>query len=173
VLRLDLTQCHVDFLSVGGHKWLLAPIGTGIFYCRKASMEFLHPANVGYHSADKSEDHLDYDLTFRPNAGRFEEALVNFPGIWGLEAAVNLQLELGPKNVERHILDLNAVAKRGLEAKGYEIVSPPGSARSLGQPVVPASAALLRGARRAAAGPGHQPLDPGGTPSNLAVGLQQ
>lgn len=126
VLRLDLTQCHVDFLSAGGHKWLLAPIGTGIFYCRKASLEYLHPANVGYHSVDKSEDHLDYDLTFRPNAGRFEEALVNFPGIWGLEAAVNLQLELGPENVERHILGLNAVAKRGLEAKGYEIVSPQG-----------------------------------------------
>jgi cysteine desulfurase / selenocysteine lyase len=125
-LALDLRQCHVDFLSAGGHKWLLAPIGTGIFYCRRESMHHLHPPSVGYHSVDKSEDHMDYDLTFRPNAGRFEEALVNFPGIWGLEAAVDLQLGLGPGNVERHILRLTGAARKGVEAKGYVIVSPQG-----------------------------------------------
>jgi len=131
-LPLDLRRCHVDFLSFGGHKWLLAPIGTGIFYCRKESMHHIHPHNVGYHSVDKSEDHMDYDLTFRPNAGRFEEALVNFPGIWGLEAAVELHLALGPTNEERYILGLNALAKRGLEAKGYEIVSPQGEGEASG-----------------------------------------
>jgi selenocysteine lyase/cysteine desulfurase len=125
-LHIDLRRCHVDFLSFGGHKWLLAPIGTGIFYCRKDSMQHIHPHNVGYHSVDKSEDHMDYDLTFRPNAGRFEEALVNFPGVWGLEAAVELHLALGAENEERYILGLYAVAKRGLEAKGYQIVSPQG-----------------------------------------------
>jgi selenocysteine lyase/cysteine desulfurase len=131
-LPLDLRRCPVDFLSFGGHKWLLAPIGTGIFYCRKESMHHIHPHNVGYHSVDKSEDHMDYDLTFRPNAGRFEEALVNFPGIWGLEAAVELHLALGPTNEERYILGLNALAKRGLEAKGYEIVSPQGEGEASG-----------------------------------------
>ena len=131
-LPLDLRRCHVDFLSFGGHKWLLAPIGTGIFYCRSASMHHLHPHNVGYHSVDKSEDHMDYDLTFRPNAGRFEEALVNFPGIWGLEAAVELHLALGPANEERYILGLNTLATRGLEAKGYVIVSPQGNGETSG-----------------------------------------
>jgi selenocysteine lyase/cysteine desulfurase len=131
-LRLDLRRCHVDFLSFGGHKWLLAPIGTGIFYCRKDSMHHIHPQNVGYHSVDKSEDHMDYDLTFRPNAGRFEEALVNFPGIWGLEAAVELHLALGAENEERYILGLNAVAIQGLEAKGYQIVSPQGEGEASG-----------------------------------------
>lgn len=125
-LALDLRRCHVDFLSFGGHKWLLAPIGTGIFYCRRDAMRHIHPPNVGYHSVDKSEDHMDYELVFRPNAGRFEEALVNFPGIWGLEAAVQLHSVLGPSNEERYILDLNALAERGLEAKGYQIVSPRG-----------------------------------------------
>jgi len=125
-LPLDLRRCHVDFLSFGGHKWLLAPIGTGIFYCRGDAMHHIHPHNVGYHSVDKSEDHMDYELVFRANAGRFEEALVNFPGIWGLEAAVQLHLALGPDNEERYILGLNALAERGLEGKGYQIVSPRG-----------------------------------------------
>lgn len=125
-LHLDLTRVHIDFLSAGGHKWLLGPIGTGIFYCRRESMPHLSPPNVGYHSVEKPDDHLDYELRFRPDAGRFEEALVNFPGIWGLEAAVNVHLDLGPERVEAYILGLNSLARKGLEAKGYQIVSPQG-----------------------------------------------
>ena len=122
-LQIDLSICPIDFLSAGGHKWLLSPIGTGIFYCRKTSMHHLHPHNVGYHSVDKPEDHLDYDLTFRPTAGRFEEALVNFPGIWGLNSAIGIFLELGMKNIEDHIQELISFAIEGLESKGYQIIS--------------------------------------------------
>jgi selenocysteine lyase/cysteine desulfurase len=122
-LHMDLSEYPIDFLSAGGHKWLLGPIGTGIFYCRKESMEHLHPWNVGYHSVNKSEDHLDYELSFRSNAGRFEEAIVNFPGIWGLDAAIGMILEVGTKRIENHILNLTSFAIDGLESKGYEIVS--------------------------------------------------
>jgi selenocysteine lyase/cysteine desulfurase len=119
-------------MSAGGHKWLLGPIGTGIFYCHKESMKHLHPWNVGYHSVDKSEDHLDYDLTFRPTAGRFEEAIVNFPGIWGLDAAVSMILELGAKPIEKYILELTSFAIDGLESRGYQIVSPKGEGERSG-----------------------------------------
>lgn len=123
-LPIDLSSCPIDFLSAGGHKWLLAPIGTGIFYCRKSAMHHLHPQNVGYHSVDKPEDHLDYDLTLRSTAGRFEEAIVNFPGIWGLNAALEIFLELGMKAVQTHIQELVAIAAEELASKGYEVLSP-------------------------------------------------
>jgi len=125
-LHMDLSKYHIDFLSAGGHKWLLGPMGTGIFYCNKNSMDYIYPQNVGYHSVDKSEDHMDYELVFRPNAGRFEEALVNFPGIWGLHEAIKIFLELGTEKVERHIYELVSHAIEGLKAKGYEIISPLG-----------------------------------------------
>lgn len=124
-LDLDVSQYAIDFLSVGGHKWLLAPIGTGFFYCRREAMDRLHPHNVGYHSVDNSDEgHLEYALRFRPNAGRFEEALVNFPGIWGMNAAVEQLLELGMGHVEQHILNLIELAADGLQQRGYKIVSP-------------------------------------------------
>ena len=125
-LHMDVSKYQIDFLSAGGHKWLLGPIGTGIFYCRKESMDYVHPHNVGYHSVDKPEDHMDYDLTFRPTAGRFEEALVNFPGIWGLNAAVSMLLELNTKKVEKYIINLINYAIDGLTSKGYEVISPRG-----------------------------------------------
>jgi len=123
-LQIDVEALGIDFLSVGGHKWLLAPIGTGIFYCRESAIEAIEPPNVGYHTVDKSEDHMDYELVYRRDAGRFEEALVNFPGIWGLDAAIRMQLMLGPTAIEKHILALNAWAAEGLLSRGYEIVSP-------------------------------------------------
>ena len=94
-LEMDLSRYQIDFMSVGGQKWLLAPIGTGFFYCNEESLNYLDPPNVGYHSVDKGEAHMDYELAYRPNAGRFEEALVNFPGIWDLDVAVSILLRLG------------------------------------------------------------------------------
>jgi len=123
-LALDLSGIHVDFLSFGGHKWLLAPIGTGIFYCNRKSLDLLVPPSVGYHTVDRGEAHMDYVLEFRPGAGRFEEALVNFPGIWGLDAAVRMHLAVGPLAAERYILGLTDYAAERLRSAGYAIVSP-------------------------------------------------
>lgn len=123
-LALDLSGIHVDFLSFGGHKWLLAPIGTGIFYCNRKSLDLLVPPSVGYHTVDRGEAHMDYILEFRPGAGRFEEALVNFPGIWGLDAAVRMHLAVGPLAAERYILGLTDYAAERLKSAGYAIVSP-------------------------------------------------
>jgi selenocysteine lyase/cysteine desulfurase len=122
-LQIDLSQWPIDFLSAGGHKWLLSPIGTGIFFCRQSALDKLQLSTVGYHTVDKSEDHLDYDLTPRPNASRFEEALVNFPGLWGLHAAIKTFLELGMDNVEKHVLGLADHAIEGLQSRGYRVTS--------------------------------------------------
>ena len=131
-LHMDVRRFHVDFMSVGGHKWLLGPIGTGFFYCNRKSLELLDPPSVGYHSVDKHEAHMDYELVYRPNAGRFEEALVNFPGIWGLDAAVKMLLGLGAEVVERHILQLVEHAAELLQARSWQIVSPLGEGERSG-----------------------------------------
>ena len=131
-LAIDVERLGIHFISVGGHKWLLAPIGTGFFYCRESAMERIDPPTVGYHTVDKHEDHMDYDLVYRAGAGRFEEALVNFPGIWGLDAAVRMQLKLGPAAIQRHIEDLTGRAAEGLRRLGCEIVSPFGDAERSG-----------------------------------------
>jgi len=124
-LALNLSELGVDFLSFGGHKWLLAPIGTGIFYCNTKVLDQLPPSHVGYHTVQKSEAHLDYDLTaYRPGAARFEAALENFPGIWGLDAAVKVLLGLGPRRVEEHILGLAGYAAERLRSRGWQIASP-------------------------------------------------
>jgi len=126
-LHLDLSSGGVDFLSYGGHKWMLSPIGTGVFYCNERALDQLTPSMVGYHTVAKSEAHMDYDLTdYRPGAARFEAALENFPGIWGMDAAVKTVLGLGTRAVEAHILSLVEHASERLRARGWTINSPHG-----------------------------------------------
>jgi len=122
-LEMDVRALGVHFMSLGGHKWMLAPIGTGFFYCRKEVLDVLDPPSVGYHSVDSTEDHMEYVLEYRRDAGRFEEALANFTGLWGMDAAVRIQLALGAARIERHILALTDYAIEGLLKKNYRIVS--------------------------------------------------
>lgn len=123
-LALDLSQYNIHFLSAGGHKGLHAPIGTGIFYCRKDCLDVLEPPNVGFHSVNKSMTDLDYALTYRADAGRFEEAIPNFPGLWGLDASVRMQLAFGSRAIESHVMALTDYAIERLRQVGCEIVSP-------------------------------------------------
>jgi len=124
VLDMDLSRYKVDFLAFGGHKWMLSPIGTGIFRVARDALNQIRPTVVGYHSVDKGEAHMDYDLDYRPNAGRFEEALVNMPGLWGLDAAVSLMERIGKPEIEAHCMRLAATAIEGLERQGWEVTSP-------------------------------------------------
>ena len=50
LLPLDVRQAPIDFLAADGHKWLLGPEGTGIFYCRRELLDLLHPLGVGWNS---------------------------------------------------------------------------------------------------------------------------
>lgn len=126
VLDLDLSQYKIDFLAFGGHKWMLSPIGTGVFYISRNALNAIQPSVVGYHSVDRGEAHMDYDLDYRPNAGRFEEALVNMPGIWGLDASIAIKQTIGMARIEAHCLALADHAADRLSASGWTVTSPRG-----------------------------------------------
>jgi cysteine desulfurase / selenocysteine lyase len=123
-LHMNVEDYNIHFMSAGGHKWLMAPIGTGLFYVRKDMLDQIHPFSVGFHTVDKPEDHMDYDFsTFRASAARFEEALVNYPGIWGFEAAIDMFLEVGTQALEEHVFELTSLAIDEVKARGYEVTS--------------------------------------------------
>lgn len=122
-LGLDVNEVGVDFLSADGHKWLLSPEGVGIFYARKGSMEKLAVHEVGWASVVNKEDYLDYNLTLRPDASRFECGSPNTLGLYGLRGSLELMLEVGIREIEERVLELTDYLVGGLEKKGYRIFS--------------------------------------------------
>jgi selenocysteine lyase/cysteine desulfurase len=124
-LHLDLSRTRVDFLAVGAQKWLLGPMGVGFAYVGPRMLERLHPVAIGPESVVRNQEYVDYDLTLKPDARRFEEAAPNYPGILGMGAAVNLLLRCGAPVVEEVVLRLADRLREELPGRGYELVLKP------------------------------------------------
>ena len=123
-IEVDVKSSYVDILAADGHKWLLAPEGAAIFYCTDEKRERLINTNVGWSSVVNPRDFLNYDLTQKPDATRFEEGSYNSVGLYGLNAAIELLLEVGVSTIETHILQLTIALIEGLESKGYRVITP-------------------------------------------------
>ncbi|MDE0484349.1 MAG: aminotransferase class V-fold PLP-dependent enzyme [Candidatus Poribacteria bacterium] len=123
-IEVDVKSSHIDILAADGHKWLLAPEGAAIFYCAKDKLERLINTNVGWASVVNPREFLDYDLTQKPDATRFEEGSYNSTGLYGLKAAIDLLLEIDVSNIETRILELTSGLIKGLNAKGYRVITP-------------------------------------------------
>jgi selenocysteine lyase/cysteine desulfurase len=123
-LRCDVGAMKIDFLSTGGHKWLLGPAGAGFFYCRGDLLDELDVWNPGWLGVENAWDYLNFRQGPRPDAARFDEGTRNLYGISGLGASIERFLEIGTANVERRILALTDYIDRGLSERGCRITSP-------------------------------------------------
>ena len=106
---LSVRDCHIDVLACGGQKWLLSPWGSGFAYVRRELVPTLDPSPVGWMSVKASDDFsrlIDYDLTWRDDARRFEVLTLPFQDIAGLAASLALLHELGPSAVAARVASL-------------------------------------------------------------------
>jgi len=105
-LPFDVLEYNVDFVSNGGHKWLMGPQGCGFMYIAQTLHEELIPAFTGWLSVKDSWNFLDYNLDLLENAERYEIGTSNGLGIFGLKASTDLLLEVGNSNTEKHLFSL-------------------------------------------------------------------
>jgi selenocysteine lyase/cysteine desulfurase len=124
VIPMNVKEFQIDFLSADGHKWLLAPEGTGIFYCRKGLEKKLNPPLIGWKSVKKEFDYDSIDFDLKTDALRFEEGSLNLLGIFALGAAVDLLLEVGIDAVEKKVLELGDVIIEEAEKRGFLVNTP-------------------------------------------------
>jgi selenocysteine lyase/cysteine desulfurase len=124
-LQVDLSQTPVDFLAVGAQKWLLGPMGAGFAYVGPRMLERLNPVIIGPESVVNEREYVNYDLSFKPGARRFEESAPNYVGILGMGAAINLLLRCGAPVIEAVVLRLADRLRAELPTRGYELVMKP------------------------------------------------
>jgi cysteine desulfurase / selenocysteine lyase len=123
-LHLDMASQPVDFLTAGAHKWLLGPKGIGFCYCRKELLPKLRPVLVGSGALTKAQEYFEYDYQPRDSARWFEESSLSVLDMAAFSAAVELLLEVGPRQVEAQVLGLAGRLARGLAERGYQLVEP-------------------------------------------------
>jgi len=127
----SVSSTRVDFVAAGAHKWLGAPPGTGLFFCRRERLPLLGSAPLGWFGYDGSdrifgpgEGHLVYDLPPRPAARRFEGGMLNFVGIAGLAAALSEIVAVGAETVWARVRGLTATLREALAELGYAAGEP-------------------------------------------------
>ena len=124
VIDVDVKVCCIDILAADGHKWLCAPEGAAIFYCAEERQDRLINTNLGWAGVVDPRDFLNYNLTPKPDATRFEEGSYNSIGLFGLRAAIDLLLEIGVPQIEKRVMDLTGRLIDGLQSKGYHVSTP-------------------------------------------------
>jgi selenocysteine lyase/cysteine desulfurase len=124
VFPVDVGAMHIDFLAADGHKWLLAPEGAAIFYCRHELLERLRPTSVGWKSVAGCTDYAKIDFRFPDAASRFECGSMNVPGIVGLGASLRLLQQAGGDVIESRVRSLTDDLVRRLEVIGAAVYSP-------------------------------------------------
>jgi cysteine desulfurase/selenocysteine lyase len=109
---IDVHECRVDIFASGGQKWLLSPLGTGIFYVRKDLQDELNIPFTSWLSVDWKLDFTDlfhYDLPLFDSARRFEMGTYPYAHVHAMAAALELITSLGVRNIQEHnhaLLDL-------------------------------------------------------------------
>jgi cysteine desulfurase/selenocysteine lyase len=124
LIPVDVKDCHIHFLSAGGHKWLLGPMGCGVLYVAQEVVDLVHPKGVGWKSVRGENDFFKIRLDFKPDALRFEPGSLNLLGIHGLGAALNLLLEVGVERIFEGVMAVNDLFVQGLRQRGLKIVTP-------------------------------------------------
>src|SRR5882724_42681 len=115
---------HVDFLAADAHKWLLGPCAAGLLYVRQELQEKLKPPVHGWNNVRCPNFTAQEEIVFRKGAQRFEAGSHNLLGLAGLNAAMELLLEIGVENIAAELLRKRAWLVPALQAKGYKVLAP-------------------------------------------------
>ena len=124
-MQLDVEACGIDFLAADGHKWLLAPEGIAVFYCREAVRDQLRLSQLGWRMLDDPYRFNRDDWEPSKTAIRFEAGSPNIMGQTALHASVSLLQQVGMPHVENWIRANSLALSDGLALlPGLELVRP-------------------------------------------------
>ena len=113
---------HVDFLAADSHKWMLGPLGAGIFYVKRKHFPVLRPSLVGAWNVRSPGFIAQPEVAFEETARRYEPGSLNMLALHGMKASLELILGLGVKQIEARLLDLRSFAEDTLLRAGFRVL---------------------------------------------------
>ncbi len=152
---LDVRKLPVDIVSNGAQKWLCAPWGSAFAYVRAELIAQMEPPAAGWLSQASAGDFarfLAYDPAWRDDAQRFEVGSLPIQDFVGMNASLELFLELGPSAIEDYLGGLTGELWNWASSRrDIRCLTPPERARRAGIVAivtadVPGDSARLRSA---------------------------
>jgi selenocysteine lyase/cysteine desulfurase len=116
-------QLGIHALAADAHKWLMGPEGCGIFYLSESAQQIITPLEVGWNSVTNPFDFAATDFTLKPDASRFECGSYSLVLVRGMEAALELLLEVGLPAINKRVMALSDHLVDGLLDRGVRLLS--------------------------------------------------
>jgi len=124
-LQMDVQACGIDFLAADGHKWMLAPEGIAVFFCREKLREKLQLRQQGWHMLDDPYQFNRQQWQPSKTAVRFEAGSPNSLGQAAMFASIGLLQDFGMPQVEALVTANTRTLSSGLaDIPGIELVRP-------------------------------------------------
>jgi cysteine desulfurase/selenocysteine lyase len=120
-LPIDVQNLNVDFFAFSFHK-MLGPTGIGALYGKYHLLNELEPFIVGGDTVEMSsyDSHALLDVP-----EKFEAGLQDYAGAIGAGAAVDYINNIGKKDIENHVYELNRfITERLRDATNVSVVGP-------------------------------------------------
>jgi selenocysteine lyase/cysteine desulfurase len=130
---VDLRSLGCDFYVASGHKWLLAPKGTGLMYVREEMLDRWRPSFVGAYSDTGFDLVAGTFNRLRPASGS-EYGTRSTPVLLGVAAAMDFLTTIGADSAAARAAYLASRLRAGIAPlSGVEILTPvePGSSAAI------------------------------------------
>ena len=118
--RLDVQESNIDFVSCGTQKWMLGLQGLSFIYVSKDLQNKIDPVYTGWLGVNDGWNLLDYNLSLRESAERFQPGSLNSAGIYALNASLKLFRDFGLDKVEENVLSNTKLLSSELKRIGAE-----------------------------------------------------
>jgi cysteine desulfurase/selenocysteine lyase len=126
-------ELDIDFLAVGGEKWMMSPLGSAFLYANPAIVNKHVPQWPGWYGMD-----IDFDKFTRrgvpPKQGavRFDTGTSPFPSLYGMKRAVDDMARIGQDAIWERVNALCEQIITGLRTLRLPIITPQAPERRAG-----------------------------------------
>ncbi|MCY6370867.1 aminotransferase class V-fold PLP-dependent enzyme [Clostridium ganghwense] len=110
-LNIDVKEMNISYLVCGGYKGLLSTFGAGFVFCDSAIINDITPLSANHQSVINCDNTFKMPKDFskiewHEDSRRLEAGNLDFAGIAAIDAGVKLINELGIREIEKHVLQL-------------------------------------------------------------------
>jgi selenocysteine lyase/cysteine desulfurase len=124
VVPIDVEEIGIDWLSADGHKWLCGPEGAGIGWASQRAMDIVKPSSKGWLAVTNPFNFEQFDCDLAQNGNMYLDGSLNIIGIMGLNASIQMLLDIGIENIYNKVSLLTDYAIRIINEQGYLLLTP-------------------------------------------------
>ena len=118
---LDVEEQSIDVLLCHGYKWMCSPTGAGFLYVRSDARDRMNPTAVSWrtHSGWREVNELHHGSPEVPaDAAKLEGGILNFSGIFAMEAVFDLYFSIGEVDLFSRVQELSQLTQETLRRAG-------------------------------------------------------